>query len=350
MGNTHHDGKTIAQTEPLSSCNVTIDAETAGCRLDAVLAEAVPALSRSRIQALMKAGAVADSAGRLITSPSYKALIGQEFTIHLPLPVPARPVPQAMDLHIAHEDADLVVIDKPAGLVVHPGPGNSEGTLVNGLLAHCGASLSGISGVERPGIVHRIDKDTSGLLVVAKSDAAHQGLTTQFADRSIKRLYIALVWGEPRPLKGTVDAAIGRDPLHRRKMAVRRNGGRPAITHYVMLERYSAGLSSIECCLATGRTHQIRVHMNHVGNPLVGDRLYGGQRFLPQPWRDEPVGHVVNSFGRQALHAARLGFVHPISGEWMSFQSSLPRDMEILFRSLESLKDAEPSHGNHKVL
>jgi len=350
MDDAHRDGETIADTAPLSSCKVTVDDAASGRRLDAVLAAAVPDLSRARIQALLKEGAVVDGAGQSVTSASRKALAGEHFTIHLPPPAPARPAPQPMDLDIAFEDADLIVIDKPAGLVVHPGPGSPDGTLVNGLLAHCGASLSGIGGVARPGIVHRIDKDTSGLLVVAKSDAAHQGLAAQFADHSIERVYTALVWGEPRPLKGSIDAAIGRHPTHRTKMAVRRDGGRHAVTYYTVMERYDGILSSIECRLATGRTHQIRVHMAHAGNPLVGDHLYGGQRHMPRRWRDEPVGRAVDSFGRQALHAARLGFVHPVTGAQMSFQSALPTDMGLLFRSLESLKSAEQLHSDKTVL
>ena len=257
-----------------------------------------------------------------------------------PRPAPARPAPQNIPLQIAFEDDHLIVIDKPAGLVVHPGPGSPDGTLVNALLAHCGDSLSGVGGVARPGIVHRIDKDTSGLLVAAKSDAAHAGLAAQFAEHSIERRYTALAWGEPRPLTGRIDADIGRDPSHRTKMAVRRDGGRAATTYYAVMARYSGLLSLIDCRLSTGRTHQIRVHLAHRGNPLVGDYLYGGRRHLPQPWRETPPAIAVESFGRQALHAARLGFVHPATGRALSFEAALPQDIAALVSALKPLKNA----------
>ncbi|MYJ71006.1 MAG: RluA family pseudouridine synthase, partial [Rhodospirillaceae bacterium] len=223
--------ETIAEPDPVSRHEVRADDASAGRRLDAVLAAALDGLSRTRIQALVKQGAVSDGDGRIVTSPAMKVAAGQRFTVDVPAPAPAQPAPQAIPLEIAFEDDHLIVIDKPAGMVVHPGAGSPDGTLVNALLAHCGASLSGIGGVARPGIVHRIDKDTSGLLVAAKSDAAHAGLAAQFADHSIERRYTALAWGEPRPLTGRIDAGIGRDPAHRTKMAVRRDGGRPARTY-----------------------------------------------------------------------------------------------------------------------
>ena len=332
--------ETIAEPDPLSRRQVRADDAAAGKRLDTVLAAALDGLSRTRIQALVKQGAVTDGDGRIVTSPSMKVAAGQRFTVDVPPPAPARPAAQDIPLEIAFEDDHLIVIDKPAGLVVHPGPGSPDGTLVNALLAHCGESLSGIGGVARPGIVHRIDKNTSGLLVAAKSDAAHAGLAAQFAEHSIERRYTALAWGEPRPLSGRIDAGIGRDPAHRTRMAVRRDGGRTARTYYTVMERYSGLLSLIECRLSTGRTHQIRVHLAHRGNPLVGDRLYGGRRHLPRPWRDTPPAAAVEAFGRQALHAAVLGFVHPVTGGDLSFRSALPQDIAALASALKPLKDA----------
>lgn len=332
--------ETIAEPDPVSRCEVRADDASAGRRLDAVLAAALDGLSRTRIQALVKQGAVSDDDGRIVTSPAMKVAAGQRFTVDVPAPAPAQPAPQAIPLEIAFEDDHLIVIDKPAGMVVHPGPGSPDGTLVNALLAHCGDSLSGIGGVVRPGIVHRIDKDTSGLLVAAKSDAAHAGLAARFAEHSIERHYTALAWGEPRPLTGRIDAEIGRDPAHRTKMAVRRDGGRPARTYYAVTARYGGLLSLIDCRLATGRTHQIRVHLAHRGNPLVGDYLYGGRRHLPQPWRDTAPAAAVESFARQALHAARLGFVHPVTGEALSFRAALPQDIAALVSALKPLKNA----------
>ncbi len=332
--------ETIAEPDPVSRREVRADDAAAGQRLDAFLAAALDGLSRTRIQALVKQGAVSDGDGRTVASLSIKVAAGQRFTIDVPPPAPARPEPQRIPLVIAYEDDHLIVIDKPSGLVVHPAPGSPDGTLVNALLAHCGESLSGIGGVARPGIVHRIDKETSGLLVVAKSDAAHAGLAAQFAEHSIERRYTALAWGELRPLSGRIDADIGRDPAHRTRMAVRRDGGRTARTYYTVMERYSGLLSLIECRLATGRTHQIRVHLAHRGNPLVGDYLYGGRRHLPQPWRDTAPAAAVESFGRQALHAARLGFVHPVTGEALSFRAALPQDFAALVSVLDPLRNA----------
>ncbi len=334
------EAETIAEPDPVSRREVRADDAAAGRRLDAVLAAALDGLSRTRIQALVKQGAVTDGDGRIVASSSMRVAAGQRFTVEVPAPAPARPAPQKIPLEIAFEDDHLIVIDKPAGLVVHPGPGNPDGTLVNALLAHCGSSLSGIGGVARPGIVHRIDKDTSGLLVAAKTDAAHAGLAAQFAEHSIERRYTALAWGEPRPLTGRIDAAIGRDPAHRTKMAVRRDGGRAARTYYAVTDRYGGLLSLIDCRLATGRTHQIRVHLAHRGHPLVGDYLYGGRRHLPQPWRDTPQAAAVESFRRQALHAARLGFVHPVTGEALAFGAALPQDIAVLVSALKPLRNA----------
>ncbi len=297
-------------------------ARDSGERLDKLLAGAAPELSRSRLKALILAGHVA-SGGATVTDPSYRVKPGESFAVTIPEPVAAQPQGQAMALTVVHEDEALIVIDKPAGLVVHPGPGNPDRTLVNALIAHCGDSLSGIGGVLRPGIVHRLDKDTSGLMVAAKSDAAHRGLSDQFATRSLSRVYLALVRGVPKPTKGVIEGAIGRSPANRKKMAVLdegRPGGRAAVTHYEVLKTYDGPLSLIECRLETGRTHQIRVHLTHKGHPLIGDKLYGGARTPP--------------FARQALHAYRLAFDHPLSGDKMRFEIALPEDMQALIDGL----------------
>ncbi|HYE00706.1 MAG TPA: RluA family pseudouridine synthase [Alphaproteobacteria bacterium] len=302
-------------------------------RLDKALAAALPALSRSRLQALIAAGHVR-SGGRTITDASGRVKPGETFEVALPPPELAAPRPQPMDLAIVYEDAALLVVDKPAGLVVHPAAGNPDGTLVNGLLAHCGASLSGIGGVARPGIVHRLDKDTSGLMVVAKSDAAHHGLAAQFADRTLSRTYQAVVWGLPNPTAGEVDAPIGRDPRDRQRMAVVARGGKHAVTRYRTLQRAGGRACLVECRLLTGRTHQIRVHLGHIGHPLVGDPLYGRRR-IPGGIKDDPAATAVAAFPRQALHAVALTFRHPLTGETLQFASPLPQDITDLLSNLE---------------
>ena len=294
----------------------------AGERIDKLLARGASELSRSRIKGLILAGRVA-SGGATITDPSYRVKPGESFVISVPEPVPAVPRGQPMDLTVIHEDDALIVIDKPAGMVVHPAPGNPDRTLVNALIAHCGDSLSGIGGILRPGIVHRLDKDTSGLMVAAKTDAAHGALSAQFASRSLSRVYLALVRGQPSPPRGTITGAIGRSPANRKKMAVLddgRPGGRAAVTHYRVLKSFAGPLSLLECRLETGRTHQIRVHLTHRGYPLIGDKLYGGAR--------------VPAFPRQALHAYKLAFDHPDGGEKMNFEIALPEDMRALIDSL----------------
>ena len=293
-----------------------------GERLDKLLASGAPELSRSRIKALLLAGRVT-TGGATITDPSYRVKPGETFVIWVPEPVPATPRGQAIALSVIHEDDALIVIDKPAGMVVHPAAGNPDNTLVNALIAHCGDSLSGIGGVLRPGIVHRLDKHTSGLMVAAKSDAAHRGLSAQFASRSLSRVYLALVRGIPSPTKGVIEGNIGRSPANRKKMAVLdegRPGGRAAITHYRVLNSFAGPVSLIECRLETGRTHQIRVHLTHKGHPLIGDKLYGGARTPPFP--------------RQALHAYKLAFDHPLSGKSMNFEIALPEDMRALIEGL----------------
>jgi len=295
-----------------------------GGRLDKVLAEA-SGLSRERVKALMAQGLV-EVGGAPAGQPSGKIAAGTSFSIHLPPPVDAQASPQDIPLVIPYEDEHLVVVDKPAGLVVHPAAGNPDGTLVNALLHHCRGKLSGIGGVARPGIVHRIDKDTSGLLVVAKSDAAHEGLAKQFADHSIERVYRAVVGGHPRPAEGTVSARIGRSDHNRKKMAVLPDSssrGKHAVTHYRTL-RTLDNCALMECRLETGRTHQVRVHMASIGHPLLGDPVYGK---TPAPLR----GLLKSlNFSRQALHAAVLGFIHPLTGDELRFSSDVPPDMEEL--------------------
>ncbi len=310
----------------VSIIETTIGEAQAGLRLDRALAELLPDLSRERIKALIVEGQIV-SGGRSL-NPSMKVAVGQDYSITLPAPVALDAVAQDIPLDIVHEDADLIVVDKPAGLVVHPAAGNLDGTLVNALLHHCDGQLSGIGGVARPGIVHRIDKDTSGLLVVAKSDKAHEGLARQFKDHSIDRLYAAIVYGIPTPGSGTVDAWVGRSDADRKKMAVHREGrGKHAVTHYRVMERLR-GAAMMECRLETGRTHQVRVHMAHLGHPLIGDPVYGRER--------KGFKSILEtlSFKRQALHAKRLGFIHPVTEEPLIFDSALPADMQELLSEL----------------
>ncbi len=297
-----------------------------GLRLDKALADA-SGLSRQRIQALLADGLIALD-GRAVDQPSLKVSAGAVFSIAVPEAAPADAVAQDIPLTVVFEDDDLLVVDKPAGLVVHPAAGNPDGTLVNALLHHCRGKLSGIGGVARPGIVHRIDKDTSGLLVVAKTDAAHEGLSAQFADHSIERAYRAVVSGRPIPPKGTVTGAIGRSSKDRKKMALVEDGrGKHAVTHYRTLEPLGPA-SLIECRLETGRTHQVRVHMASIGHPLLGDGTYGRNSALLRPILQR------TDFSRQALHAAELGFVHPVNGENVQFVSEIPADMQRLIDAL----------------
>lgn len=297
-----------------------------GLRLDKALAELLPELSRERLKSLIVEGEVTTD-GRTL-NPSVKVAAGQLYAVNIPAPAEAEAIAQDIPVNIVHEDADLIVVDKPAGLVVHPAAGNLDGTLVNALLHHCRGELSGIGGVARPGIVHRIDKDTSGLLVVAKSDRAHEGLAQQFKTHSIDRLYAAIVYGLPQPSAGTVDTWIGRSDADRKKMAVHREGrGKHAVTHYRTIERL-AGAALVECKLETGRTHQVRVHMAHLGHPLIGDPVYSRDR--------KGFKTILETlrFKRQALHAKRLGFIHPLTGQKLSFDSALPIDMQELLSEL----------------
>lgn len=298
--------------------------EAAGWRLDRALAVVLPALSRERLKALISAGNVARD-DIAIRDPAQKVRPGETFTVAVPEPARTHNAAQDIPLVVAYEDEHLIVVDKPAGLVVHPACGNLDGTLVNALLHHCRGSLSGIGGVERPGIVHRIDKDTSGLIVAAKSDRAHAGLASQFARHSIDRRYRAIVAGRPRPMAGTIDAPLGRSAANRKKMAVVGPGqGKRAVTHYTTIAPLRDA-SLIECRLETGRTHQVRVHMASIGHALLGDPVYGraarGHRDLL-----ERLG-----FRRQALHAAHLGFIHPATSVALAFESNMPADMQELF-------------------
>ncbi|WP_082145221.1 RluA family pseudouridine synthase [Microvirga massiliensis] len=311
-------------------------------RLDRALAQAFPDLSRSRLQALAREGRVqVDDAA--VRDPGQKIRPGALLSLLVPPPAPAEPAGETIPLDVVYEDVDLIVIDKPAGLVVHPAAGHASGTLVNALIAHCGDSLSGVGGVQRPGIVHRLDKDTSGLLVVAKNDRAHQGLAAQFADHGrtgpLERAYLALVWGVPSRASGTVAAPIGRHATHREKMAVvPASRGREAITHWRMVERLpgqgEALASLLQCELETGRTHQIRVHMAHMQHPLLGDIVYGSGFRTRARRLTSAASEALEHLGRQALHAAVLGFEHPVSGEALRFESPLPQDMAALLAAL----------------
>ncbi|HZF75191.1 MAG TPA: RluA family pseudouridine synthase [Acetobacteraceae bacterium] len=308
--------------------------EAAGLRADRFLADAIGGLSRSRVKALIEEGRVTRD-GAPVPSAAEQVRAGAVYAVSLPVPEPATPVPQAMDLAILHEDAHLIVLDKPPGLVVHPAPGNPDGTLVNALLAHAGGELPGIGGERRPGIVHRLDKDTSGVMVVAKSEQAHRALSEAFASRDLDREYLALAWGLPATAEGEVEAPVGRHPTDRKRMAVVARGGRHALTRWRLDRAWGTGASLLRCRLATGRTHQIRVHLSHIGHPVVGDPVYlrripATAKALPAPVRD-----ALLAFPRQALHAASLGFRHPATGREMLFTAPPPADLEALLKLLD---------------
>ncbi|WP_073954225.1 RluA family pseudouridine synthase [Thalassospira sp. TSL5-1] len=321
---THDENNLVYVTRP----------EDAGERLDRVLARAWPQESRSRLKALITDGHLTID-GTVKDSVSVKVRAGQIMTLEIPPAEPAIPEAETIALDVLYEDDDLLVINKPAGMVVHPAAGNESGTLVNALLAHCGDSLSGIGGVKRPGIVHRLDKDTSGAMVVAKNDMAHRALSKLFAEdkENIERTYVAIVWGVPSPTEGKIAGNIGRSPRNRKKMAVLASGGKPALTYYKVIENRPDSLASVvKCKLATGRTHQIRVHMAHIGHSLVCDPVYSKSR---------PVRHlkpssqaVLANFGKQALHAQTLGFAHPRTGEFISFKAPLPDDLIAIYLAL----------------
>jgi 23S rRNA pseudouridine1911/1915/1917 synthase len=312
---------------------VCVENQDHGMRLDKFLVSRIHGLSRSRLQELIEEGFVQEKSSPL-KEASFKVKEGQLIEVTVPSVVEAVPLPQAIPLDILYEDGDVIVIHKPAGMVVHPAPGNWEGTLVNALLSHCGESLSGINGVKRPGIVHRLDKETSGLIVVAKNDQAHQNLSHQLSSHKMGRVYYALVWGMVLPREGVLEGNVGRDPRHRQRMALVERG-KFARTHYKVLQYFGKGASLVECRLETGRTHQIRVHLTAKGYPLIGDRLYGKPpRSIPSPLKEFLTEEW--PAGRQALHAKELVFFHPISHEKQHFSTELPEDMRILIDMLQS--------------
>jgi 23S rRNA pseudouridine1911/1915/1917 synthase len=327
---------------PPGSFTTVADSTARGQRLDRFLADAIGTLSRSRVKSLIEQGQLRRD-GTVLSAPADPVRPGATYILNLPVALPATPQPQHIPFTILYEDADLLVLDKPSGLVVHPAPGNYDGTLVNALLAHCGDTLTGIGGERRPGIVHRLDKDTSGVLVVAKTQQANAALTAAFAARDLDRAYLALAWGLPSPLAGDIEGTIGRDPRDRKRMAIVTRGGKTALTHYRALRAWGTAVSLLECRLATGRTHQIRVHLASRGHPIVGDPVYlrrvpAASRSLP-----EPVRHLLLDFPRQALHAARLGFAHPRTGLALSFATEPPRDMAMLIDALD--RDLRPAQG-----
>ena len=324
---------------------VEVSPEAAGTRLDVFLAGAGADLSRSRAKTLIQGGHVMIG-GATVVEPKRPVNAADRVRIALPSPEPAAPQAEAIPLSIVYEDDYLVVVDKPAGMVVHPAPGHSSGTLVNALIAHCGASLSGIGGVRRPGIVHRLDRDTTGLLVVAKNDRAHRHLATQFAKHGrgggLVRQYSALAWGGPNPAIGVIEAEIGRSPTNRQKMAVTPGRGRKAVTHYRVAETFGplrgpiASLVNLQ--LETGRTHQIRVHLARIGHPVIGDKAYGAGMATKAVKLPEPARSLVKAFPRQALHAGLLGFRHPASGETMQFEALFPHDFNQLTSTLRRIE------------
>lgn len=322
---------------------MTVDGDEGSQRLDRVLAVHSPDLSRSRLKALILAGQVSIGAAA-IRDPAYHVKAGDTIIIDVPPAAPAEPAGEDIPLNIVFEDDDIIVLDKPSGLVVHPAAGHETGTLVNALIAHCGASLSGIGGVRRPGIVHRLDKDTTGLMVVAKNDRAHQSLSAQFADHGrtgeMRRGYMAFAWGAPARPSGTIDQPIDRHPHNREKMAVRQ-GGREAVTHWEVAETFIGRdgkpvASLLVCQLETGRTHQIRVHLAHAGHPLLGDEVYGAG-FKTKAGHLGPKGQAaLATLGRQALHAYLLVLEHPVTGEVLHWESPLPEDLLLLRAALSS--------------
>jgi 23S rRNA pseudouridine1911/1915/1917 synthase len=317
-------------------------ANDAGTRLDRFLAGKLPELSRARLQALIADGAVR-SGGRTIRDGNHRIKPGETYEVAVPPPAPAEPQGEDIPLHVVYEDKDLIVIDKPAGLVVHPAAGNPDGTLVNALIAHCGDSLKGVGGVARPGIVHRLDKDTSGLLVAAKNERTMRSLAKQFANHTIERAYHAIVWGAPRKPEGVIESQIGRNPFDRKRMGVLRGGGKEARTRYKVIERFGPKerpfASLVECRLETGRTHQIRVHLTHLGHPLIGDATYGRSRHpsRAKTQAEEKAYGMAAEFPRQALHAWLLGFHHPGPDRKMRFESPWPEDFRSLVEALRGL-------------
>lgn len=353
---TSTDEQSEKTTEQSTHVRLEAGTEHVGERLDRFISSSLEHYTRSRVKELIKTGHISRGE-KVILEPNCRIKLGDVYDVELPPAAAAIPLAQDIPLDIAYEDEHLIVIDKPAGLVVHPATGHWSGTLVNALLYHCGDSLSGVGGVKRPGIVHRLDRYTSGLMVVAKNDTAHLGLSEQFADHGrqgpLTRAYTALVWGEISPKNGTVKSQIGRSPKNPLKMDVLKDGGKFAITHYETLETYgvhdvsnrsamklgdnNAAVSKITCRLETGRTHQIRVHMTHLGHPLISDPVYGTGFKTKADILPQKVQHAVQKLKRQALHASVLGFSHPVTGEYHEYSSDLPKDMEKLENLLQTL-------------
>jgi len=323
----------------MTDIEIEIDETQIGVRLDKAISDQCEDLSRARVQSLMANDHIRVNTV-ICNQASRKLKGGEKITVHIPAPIAADPKPQDIPLDITFEDEHLLVINKPAGLVVHPGAGNQDGTLVNALLHYCGAELSGIGGVMRPGIVHRLDKETSGLMAVAKTDKAHQGLSDQLQDRSLSRTYLTLVTSTPIPPLGAIDKPIGRHTHNRLKMSIQLKTGRPSKTHYKTLKIYGNALSLVQCKLESGRTHQIRVHMEAIKHYVIGDPLYGAQPTLikslmkKSDYEDDEIEHVIN-FPRQALHAHEIGFIHPVTNEKMSFTAQPPQDIQRLIQTIE---------------
>jgi 23S rRNA pseudouridine1911/1915/1917 synthase len=305
----------------------SVTSEDIGERLDRYVTRQLPTHSRAYVQQLIAQQQIL--VDERASKPGYRLRAGDRITISLPPPMPAGVLPESIALDVLYEDAHLLVVNKAAGMVVHPSPGNASGTLVNALLDHC-TQLSGIGGIERPGIVHRLDKDTSGAIVVAKNDAAHRSLARQFAERQVKKLYLAVVHGDLVETAGVIDAAVGRHPVYRQKMSTHTRVGRRAVTEFRVLERFGL-YTLVELRPRTGRTHQIRVHMTALGHPLLGDPTYGRSR---RAFHRSPLAYQLDWFHRQALHAWGLGFVHPATGEWLECRAPLPADLEHLLAHL----------------
>ena len=315
---------------------VNVPENKTGVRLDKFLADEMDGYSRSRLKALMDAGHVKQNE-KMVNDASKKVRFGDVFTVTIPPVVADKPEPQDIPLDVVYEDDDVIVIDKPPGLVVHPAAGNADGTLVNALLAHCGSSLSGIGGVARPGIVHRLDKGTGGLMISAKNDAAHRGLSEQFADHSMDRAYLALVWGVPMPPQGEIEGNIGRNPQNRKKMALVERGGKYALTRFKVLKVYGDIAALVECRLATGRTHQIRVHMSSIGHPVIGDPVYGGRTHKKRAKLPQAARAAIDNLDHQALYAYELGFIHPATKEKVFLKNKKDNFISMLCKELEMI-------------
>lgn len=311
-----------------NSYQLQVTKKSTGLRLDKFLAVNLPEISRSMVKKLVDGNHVLKGDKIIIADCSFNVKEGDIFIVNIPAPEKSEMRPANIPLTIVYEDAEFLVINKPAGLTVHPGAGQHNDTLANALIAHCGESLSGIGGVMRPGIVHRLDKDTSGLIMAAKTDRAHQSLAKQISTRSLKRTYLAICWGVPKPLEGRIDANIGRSTKNRKKMSVVDSGGKIAATNYSVLEVLGGGVASlVECRLETGRTHQIRVHMSHIGHPLIGDQAYCGRRSGAVKTLSDEAKEYLSGFKRQALHSHKIVLNNPITGEELEFKSELPDDM-----------------------